>query len=648
MDSLPSAVGPPSRPQHRRNQSSKGILKSIMSYKSVPISRDASSPRAPTSTTQTERTQQVPLLPADHPHARSSVLGERQSNVQSPRASPLKKREQSGPALKSEKASKSIRNDTGGARSPQKSEHTAGKPKKSKSSTSLSAMFSRINRSSKDLSTYAAAPPKDKENTTPPSSSNSQAETPIWAQFASADKAAERPTTSTSQSSQIIGRSNATSQDVQNEIDLYTPKDYSPLKQRNFNGGFDQPALRPTLGSRPQSAFVTGSESFLDALGRRVSGDRTQIGSRGSEGTSRRQSKDHQRRVSGERAVLTKRQSEDRKISGSSAEYIAPKQKLTIAKRGARVMAAVAALSGKAQDGPSSLDPKAVDTAFEAVLESRNIPEPMRQKMRSLTLRVKADFIKQDQSSAKTSSHSPAGTAEDSKSPVDAQLDSKDRRSSVDEDSIATKRSRPRSRTFTFSKGDRSDPSPSKKACPQSKNRPTSIHIPKSQSTKTLGTPSTPTKSSQRKGAATTVPSDFITYLSQVQDPVKVEVGRLHKLRLLLRNETVAWVDSFISLGGMAEIVGLLHRIMGVEWREEHEDQLLHESLLCLKGLCTTERALSELEKVADKLFPALLGMLFDDEKKGPAEYTTRTIIINVLCESGHSTLMAWSRANNT
>ena len=72
---------------------------------------------------------------------------------------------------------------------------------------------------------------------------------------------------------------------------------------------------------------------------------------------------------------------------------------------------------------------------------------------------------------------------------------------------------------------------------------------------------------------------------------------------------------------------------MKIEWREEHEDQLLHEGLLCLKGLCTTERALAELDMVADGLFPALLGMLFDEEKKGPAEYTTRTIIINILCK---------------
>ena len=42
---------------------------------------------------------------------------------------------------------------------------------------------------------------------------------------------------------------------------------------------------------------------------------------------------------------------------------------------------------------------------------------------------------------------------------------------------------------------------------------------------------------------------------------------KLHKLRILLRNETVAWVDSFISGDGMDEVIQLLYRIMKVEWR---------------------------------------------------------------------------------
>lgn len=60
---------------------------------------------------------------------------------------------------------------------------------------------------------------------------------------------------------------------------------------------------------------------------------------------------------------------------------------------------------------------------------------------------------------------------------------------------------------------------------------------------------------------------DFVSYLRKVQKPESVEVGRLHKLRILLRNETVAWIEGFIGQGGMQEIVGLLYRTMNVEWR---------------------------------------------------------------------------------
>ena len=329
-----------------------------------------------------------------------------------------------------------------------------------------------------------------------------------------------------------------------------------------------------------------------------------------------------------ERPALVHRHSE-RSASGSSNEQPA-KEKLNITKRGSRVMAAVAALQGKPK-APSVkeeevLDPKVVDKEFESVLASRNVPEPMRERMRTLTLRVKADFVRQDQGASKTAEANPTQTA----SGAAAQEE-------VEDDSKSTKRSRARSRTFTFSKGDKKggDSSPSKNARSRSKGRPNSILVPKGQSAHDALTPTTPTGSSWgRRGHATPAVSEYITYLRKNQDVKKVEVGRLHKLRILLRNETVAWDDDFISQGGMSEVVGLLHRLMGIEWREEHEDQLLHESLLCLKGLCTTERALAELEKVADELFPALIAMVFDDEKKGPAEYTTRTIIVNVLCKS--------------
>ena len=617
----------PQRPQHRRNASSKSnLFKALVS----PKTRQDDGPDSTTGPSrQNVRTQTVPLLPPDHPHAsKGKVLSERHSNARSPPSSPSKSRQKS---MATSKTSHDLRT----SQSPTKKSRQDGpaSPKKSRSSTNLAGVFAKMNRSNKDLSSQSQ--PKDKENTTPPSSANGEppAETPIWAQYAStAKKPDSRPGTRDGINSSVR---------VQDEIAKYTPKEYSPSKQRNFNGDFQQPQLRPTLGSRgprPQSEYVLGAD-IMGAIGRRLSGDRS------SSDFGRRKSEDVERSENGQRESRDK--TTNRKTSGSSTEQAPAKEKLNIAKRGGRVMAAVAAFQGKSKDPQNSkreepaLDEKAVDQAFEAVLSSRNVPEPMRQKMRSLTLRVKADFVKQDQEASKTNRSSPIATengieVKDYASSKKAADSSPTEQKKDEEDLKSTKRSRARSRTFTFSKGDkRTDGSPSKKQRSRSKSRAATSHEVENRSPTTPTTPTTPRSSMDKRQSGTpAVPADYISYLKKNQDPVKIEVGRLHKLRILLRNETVSWVDAFLSLGGMSEIVGLLHRIMAVEWREEHEDQLLHETLLCLKGLCTTERAMSELEKVADALFPALVAMIFDEEKKGPAEYTTRGIITTVLCES--------------
>ncbi|KXS98750.1 hypothetical protein AC578_9050 [Pseudocercospora eumusae] len=593
------------RPGHRRNPSSKsGILRSLVSAKGRPASPEPTI----TNVKHDTKTSTVPTLPPDTTAAK--VLGERQGNVQSPPSSPSKKKGTLGRKSKDGKG---------------KDDKHAAKPIKSKSSTNLSAMFAKMNRSSKDVSKIESEQ-RDKENASPapPNPQPMQrVDTPIWAQFASDSKS---------------------SNNLQEEIDRYTPTVYSPSKQRNFNGSFDAPSLRPTLRKgRPQSAYYANGEGIIGAIGRRVSGDKKSLEGRKSEDSGRRFFQGSNSRVSMERDRILGRDMTDRKASGSSAEHVPAKEKLDVKKRGGRVMAAVAALQGKNKetDKPKErdeppLDPKEVDAQFEAVLDSRNIPEPMRQKMRSLTMRVKADFIKQDQGSTKSNSP-PASLSslEKSKSTNNFTETTKvETKKGDDEDGKSTKRSRTRSRAFTFTRGrkeERGDESPSKKQKSQSRSRPNSIVIPDDRPMSNDRTPTTPTGSWGRKNTAPALPVDYITYLRKNQDPTKVEVGRLHKLRILLRNETVAWVDAFISQDGMLEIVGLLNRTMALEWREDHEDQLLHETLLCLKGLCTTERAMLELNKFAPDLFPALLGMLFDEEKKGPAEYSTRTIIVHLL-----------------
>lgn len=50
-----------------------------------------------------------------------------------------------------------------------------------------------------------------------------------------------------------------------------------------------------------------------------------------------------------------------------------------------------------------------------------------------------------------------------------------------------------------------------------------------------------------------------------------------------------------------------------------------------MKALGTTSAALKRLTEIESELFFALLKMLFDEENKGPSEFTTRGIIINLL-----------------
>jgi len=258
--------------------------------------------------------------------------------------------------------------------------------------------------------------------------------------------------------------------------------------------------------------------------------------------------------------------------------------------------------------------------------------------MRTLKLEVKADFVRTHkldtpQASRAPSAYSTMGATngnEASKPTLTRSANTNDgsmeetAHSQTSKSTESSKRERPRSRTFTFSKGD----SPTKKQRADAASAKSAI-IPKSPSSRSLVS-----NSSQRsvsKGSKSVKPGEFITYMKKTTKPQDVEVGKLHKLRLLLRNETVDWVNQFVEEGGMTELVALLHRTLEVEWREEHEDTLLHEVLRCLKGLCTTDSALKQFAGISSTLFPALLAMLFDEEHKGPSEFTTRELVIQII-----------------
>ena len=230
------------------------------------------------------------------------------------------------------------------------------KPKKSKSSTTLSAMFAK-SKSSKSLKSEEGKRQqlkvKDKENCTPPNSSNGPPP-PIWAQFAST------PMMEVSSTQKIPLNDRW---DVNDEMERYTPQEYSPSKGRNFYD--EQPTLsrRAEPKPRPKSAYLPSSlssNSFTETISvlRKVSQrhKKTDVGrfqeQLGTDGVSSRRSS-----------------TDSRKFSNGSSD-----PGLTMAKRGSRVQAAVAALNGKAKEPeveskpqvPS--DPRAFDNAFEAVL----------------------------------------------------------------------------------------------------------------------------------------------------------------------------------------------------------------------------------------------------------------------------------------
>ncbi|QKX55708.1 uncharacterized protein TRUGW13939_02805 [Talaromyces rugulosus] len=524
------------------------------------------------------------FLPADHPHA--LPLGERAHNRDAGGSSrPSRKGDKLHHKTKSSVSLKALigereKKDTRSPDSPEEGslERTM---KKVKSSTSLSAILKRSYRGRK------GEPPnetKERENQRP----KSDFSPPIWAQFAT------QPLEDASGSVSVPdhGRS------LEEEVSLYTPKNYDPSKQRNFYD-YHQPTL--VTKPRPKSDYISsGTTKMREMLGH-----------------IQRIPSDKQRNV--EKQVQNQgfgdvRSSQDSKRSSNPGSN--------------RVMAAVSAFNAKEAGTRRSVDSKQIESEFEKLLDARNIPQNMRDKMRSLDTNIKADFIQKNRTDGSCPNSATSSTFDSA-----GRRGRKDTRPNSIHSPDKSARSRSRARSpFSVSKGDSSPKKHQKSDSASSIKRPKSSDLGRPYSSMLPGA-STSATSLQTTAHTDTAadPADFIHYMREVQKPELVEVGKLHKLRLLLRNETVAWVDSFIADGGMDEVIQLLYRIMKVEWREEHEDNLLHETLLCLKALCTTSLALQRLATVAKDLFPALLSMLFDEEKKGPSEFTTRGIILSLL-----------------
>jgi len=516
---------------HKRTKSS---VLSFM-HKRTPSAGAGLSSNPPRSFVGSPAYVSVPNLPLDYPHTRA--LGELQQNQQTQPPPPPKKSREADRPNTSDDGNKSVHKKTLSAISlktlgkdvEKDSKSKDSKPNKKKSTANLSNLLSRP-KSTKNLRKQAeeeARVQKDKENRTPTSVSSVESRPPpIYAQF----------------SSEYFAKQPLGGKFLEGQIDLYTPRDNG--MQRDFQAGMGGPPtlMKQDSGSqRPKSTYLPSTFSLQD-ITRRVS-------------SGSRHSADIVRRVSG-----TKRPSFERKTTASSTKP--DKSEKPAPQKGHRMKPSTAS-SGKkfpsVETGPAIPD-KDVEKEFEAMLDRRNIPEHQRGKMRNLAVSMKKDFIRQDWAEIAAGKGGRPGTN---------RSDSSAEATSGTHDVPEVKTKRPRSRTFTLSRASSKEPpSPNKK----SKEDKSLMKSTKSSESLKDGNKSLTASSAnmaqtliaKAKGQLT---DDFVSYLRKVRKPELVEVGKLHKLRLLLRNETVAWTDAFIRQGGMEEIVGLLHRTMEVEWR---------------------------------------------------------------------------------
>lgn len=512
---------------HRRNNSDSGSLSSSFSPATSP---PTSLPSSPPSTSQTRQhdaaianrrpmSMAIPNLQVET-NAMGHWHQSRSAAIDVPRSPTKTARDGSAP------------DKTDGPRSPTKSnlatlsarfskdktskDTPQTKPKKTRSSTNLRGLLSRP-KSDRNLSAAAdkdGSLGKNKENRKPSDSSDSPA-TPIFAQFCRGAVGGAVSTPSSPYEMPGDPFAQASLLNINNSFRPAAPEGSPGPKQRPKSF---QPQHTPMLDS-------TKSDKQKEARGRL----------RPDEPINETRSTTWAKNRSGSRA---------------------------------RVMSALTSMTGQRSKAASptpepsepQINPQEVDKHLEALLDRRNIPENQRYKMRNLNSTIKMEFIRQDWAESEAKKLVRPSTNESDDSAVYAG------KGSVRD---ANDKKHTRGRSFTFSRNSwRIGTSPSKG---KKKDVPIKGHT-RNKSAESVVV-ERPVSSGSYSGGGIIAkvigqhPSDFVNYLRKVQRPEAVEVGKLHKLRLLLRNERVAWTEDFIKQGGMKEIVGLLQRIMEVEWR---------------------------------------------------------------------------------
>ncbi|TDL25630.1 hypothetical protein BD410DRAFT_784664 [Rickenella mellea] len=290
---------------------------------------------------------------------------------------------------------------------------------------------------------------------------------------------------------------------------------------------------------------------------------------------------------------------------------------------------------------PNDVVGKSVMTeqAFDKLLDDLQIPTTLRPRLDTMDTSVKAAMIRSSRTLALTP-HTPA-------SPPKTPNTLRRTRSSNSLDSPRP----PLSLAYDF-------PQPPQTACPPPSDilvppiapfmagstsapqsfthhlRGSSLDIPRSTSqlylplnskTESIGGKSHKDKAANKDLSAT----KFCNLLAGTSS-TQLDVETVKKLRLLIRNESASWTDEFFRQGGYAALLTRLNEILEVEWREEqHDDQVLHELLRCVKGLSTSSIGCFALRSSCPTPFAQLVSLLYSDKK--PGDLCTRQVMVDLL-----------------
>lgn len=229
--------------------------------------------------------------------------------------------------------------------------------------------------------------------------------------------------------------------------------------------------------------------------------------------------------------------------------------------------------------------------------------------MRNLDVKVKQEFIRKEaqmeksaESGSTSSSSALSGifgrrpqTAHSGK--LDTRPKSKEGDKNSDAPGSPSKKNRPRSRTFGASKDKESSTSGILGSPKKQKSADSGHTGEKSLRVKGIIFPPSSTAVIPNSGSSsptmvpTFTPQEWVEWLRGAAKPKNkghkmfvedadskghtggergmkdVEISALHKLRLVLRNERLRWVERFVELGGMRAVWDVLERVLCIEWR---------------------------------------------------------------------------------